>query len=394
MHRIGLISSDPRLAFRLETALADIAFVAPLGIDPSVILHAAADLKPSLVLVDRDPASGLQASVAEAASLLRQADPDMAIVVLGDASDAAAVLEAVRAGCVDFLDARDSTDAMAEALERNLQTAVLQANAAPGTFTCVVACDPSGAAVQLALNLALERARRGRDILLIDGGAQTSDAAATLDLKPGYFLYDAARDANRLDRALMNAALSRQEDAALSYLPTAPDAERRAELAPDLALRILSTVRTLYEETVFYAGEHHDPALLGPCVKAAGRTLVVCPQKFTAAKDTAALLARLELDRATRGRIQLVIDEYEPSISLGEQHLLKALDLARAWRLPKARPELLEAVNLARPVVHHAPRSPYAQMIARIAEDGDPAEAADRPTLLKRLAQRLPGARP
>jgi pilus assembly protein CpaE len=367
MNHLALASTDERLLQRLTHTLDSVASVNMVPPDIPGVTRDVARLKPSLLLIDVGPETGVEGPVREMVDAIRLVDPRLEVLVLGDARDPSAVLQAIRAGSVDFFDRNDDLDSVRVHLIGRQAAMAAEVRAEPGAFTLVLSGQPGNGESMVAVNLALLRAREAGEGLLIDCNLPSSEAGPALDVRPGYTMYDAVRDLDRLDRTFVQSALSRYEPLNLHIMPLSSNADREEALSPENFLTALGTIRSLFRETVLNAGGLRHGPLLGTICQSATDIFLVCQQKYTALRDCKSLLAGLPGDRALRRRITLVVDEYDPAINLDETQMRETLGLERSCRLPSARAALLNGLNLGRPFVLEETRSPYVAALEALA---------------------------
>lgn len=388
MRPVAFIGHDDLLCRRVKAAVDGLATVSMLA--PATIGTELAALQPVLVLlvldVDRDPAF-LADSFADLAAVV----PDVAVVVLGDATNGGDVLAAVRAGSADFIDRDEAVAAMRDHLERRFATLTDGGHGEPGIFSVVFDARPGGGAGTFALGLAITRARGDGDALLIDCQSPASEAGTALDLPLTYSLVDAIRDAGRLDRTLLLSALPPHKPSGVRVLPLSLRADDNAGLSPDTVLKTLRVIRTLFRETIVNASEIREPAMLTTLAKWASTIYLVCPQKFTALADAKDLLLALPADIGPR--TVLVVDDCSTGITLSPGQMLAALGLARLVTLPGVRDALVNGLNVGRPYLLAEPASAYALAIQEAADGLRPGNAAPQSGLIRTIARRLRGAR-
>ncbi|MCR5876683.1 hypothetical protein LRS10_22515 [Phenylobacterium sp. J426] len=338
-----------------------------------------------LALDDQHPA----AQAPEIMSIVTSVDPNLSVVALGDSRNAQDVLSTMRAGVADFLEREDAVDALREHLERRLASAAEIQRGEPGAFSVVLNAQPGGGAGLFALNLAIVRGRKHHESLLVDCHLPASEAGAALDLTPTYTMADAVRDAGRLDRTLLLSALAQHPGSGLRLLPLALRATDDTSLSPEAFLQALRAIRPLFRETVLYAGGIRHPLLLGAVVSWASSVFLVSPQKYTALRDAKDLLLSLPHDFDVRRRVTLVVDEYSPMINVSPEQMQATLGLERVVRLPAARDELINGLNLGRAMVLEHPNSAYAAAIQGAASGEAGGAEPKLGEAVRRVAQRI-----
>ncbi|WP_374471233.1 hypothetical protein [Phenylobacterium sp.] len=373
MPGIALVSQDERLYRRVRAAAEGLAGVTLLQGPLNGVAHDVATLKPSLLLFDLN--EGLAAAeLPDMVARVASAHPSLAVLVLGDAGDDGDVLAAMRAGCAELLHRDASSDTWRERLERHLRRLEENERAATGAFSLVLSAQPGGGAGLFALNLALLCARRQPEALLIDCQLPASEAGAALDIAPAYTISDAVRDFVRLDRSLVLSAFAHHPGSGLRLLPLSVRASDETAVSPEAFLRTIRAVRSLFGETVLNAAGIRHALLLSTFVSWASDVYLVCPQKFTALRDAKDLLLRLPHDVDARRRVTLIVDEYSPMINVTPEQMQAALGLERVVRLPAGRDELINGLNLGRPIALERPHSPYmAALNAALGGEATPA---------------------
>jgi len=369
---VALISADPDLRERLAEAFGPRATVTRLP-DREELLRELAVLKPSLVLVDVGGQQPTEA-IRKAADAAQAADAGLEVVALGDASNANLVITALRAGAVDFVDRSGEPAQLREQVLQRVATVPLPERGAPGDFTVVLGAGASATAGLFATNLAVLRAKAAGEGLLIDCAMPQPEADAALDLSPAYGLADAVRDLDRLDRTLLGSALAVHEASGLRLMPLAGRPDDETSLSPEHVLDALRTVRPLFRETVLYLGGVRHPQILAAVAAAATRLCLVAPQTYTAVRDAKALLDAIPTDLGARARTVLVVEEYSDDIALTDVQMRQTLGLASSVRLPAARAELLNSLNVGRPLVLDAPACAYARALQSLADVQPPSE--------------------
>lgn len=374
MQRIALISDSPDLHHRMSSALATEAPVDRLDARRPGLPGELGRLKPALVLFDLELEP--QVSVRDILAAANGADLHTEVVAVGDAANANEVIQALRAGSVDFLDRREDAMRLREQIVRRLLSIPERARSEAGDFTVVIGAQAGGGANALSVNLALLQAQADPDVLLIDCALPASEAGIALGLMPTYSLWDASRDAERLDRTLLGAALVSHKPTGLRVLPLAARATDEASLSPESFLKALATIRPLFRKVVMNVGGIRHPQLLASILSSATRIYLVCPQVLTAIRDAKDLLASLPDGLDFRDRTVLVVDEYSPDITLTDAQVRKSLAISRSFHLPPARVDLANSLNIGNPLVMRLPNAPYVQaLLAGVGEAVRPAQA-------------------
>jgi pilus assembly protein CpaE len=394
MPRIALISEDEDLHRRLESALGDEVTLDRLPGRMEALPFDLDRLRPSLVLFDLR--TEFEMSVRQAV----EAGAGLPLVVIGEARDGAQVIQSVRAGALDFIDREDDPVRLRDQIVRRMSALPAQPRGEAGDFSVVMAAQPGGGAGAFALNLAVLKSRAAGEGLLIDCTLPASEAGAALGLNPSYTLWDASRDVERLDRTLLSAAVATHLDSGLRLLPLAARSTDEAALSAESFLETLATIRPMFRMSVLNVGGVRQPQLLAAMLGAATQIYFLCPQSLTAVRDGKDLLAGLPADLDLARRALLVVEDYDPEIALTDAQVRQALGFERSLRLPQARTELLNSLNLGRPLVIDGPAGPYVQAVMQaagatggVAADGGGQAASGWTRLRDRMSRALGGGR-
>lgn len=385
MHRIALLGHDQFLISRVRAAATELAGVSVMPLMPSKFAPEIAVLRPALVLIDLGGADTL-AMLPQVIASVNSAAGDVPVVVIGDTSNAADVLAAVRAGSSDFIDREEPIANLRAHVERRLAALESQRASDARTFSIVLNAQPGGGGGLFALNLAVLRACRAREALLVDCQLPASDAGAALDIGITYSLADAARDISRMDRTLLLSAIAHHEPSGLSVLPLAVRATDQLGLSHEGLLAALRTIRPLFNDVVLNAGGIREAAVLDVLSEWATSVYLVCPQSVTALRHAKDLIAALPSRFDAQEKVQLVIDQFSPRIELSPDKMRDALQLDHMIVLPDARDDLINGLNIGRPYVLAKPRAPYSQAIAAAAGGPEPVETTRSRSLIGSIA--------
>lgn len=377
MLRLVLLSSDEPLRAQLAQSLGGEFEIVRVCRRTSELPLELARLTPRLLMVDIQAGGD---AVREAAEAVMRLDTRLELVAVGDAANAGDVIRALRDGASDFIHRDEPAASLRQLVMQRLKREDISPTGPAGGFQVVLAPHGGLAASQFALSLALLRAGEAGEALLIDCGLPAGEAAPGLDLEASYTLWDAARDAERLDRTLLDAALARHAQSGVCVLPLAAKPTDEPSLSPESFLHALRIVRPMFRETVLYLGALRNPALL-QVLPAATRIHVVCPQTFSAVRDARALISAMgpEIDRSRR--VLLIVEEHTPEIGLSEGQMREALGVGAAVCLPPERTALANSLNLGQPHILQRPNDAYAQA-CRLAAGLQPATRRRSPAWL------------
>jgi len=222
----------------------------------------------------------------------------------------------------------------------------------------------------VAVNLAVAAARRGRRVLLVDGDLGLSNVDVLLGLVPHGTLADV------LDERAGLASVLARGPRGVEVLPAAAGRSELAALDRESAARLAAAVARFaarYDVAIVDAAPGVGPLVVAFAAASARRILVATPEPTSLADAYA--LAKLLARDAGVPRIELLVNEARHEREARDTHerlarmvtRFLALELGSLGWLPRD-PRLAEAVKLQRPVVDAFPACPVARRLDALAE--------------------------
>lgn len=369
MQKIAVLSVDDELTDRVSRAMERVATcvqVDPTSANaPTIVEHLAPDM---LVIEATTSYPGASSGVFERIAMLRERYPETPIIGLGDELAAQTVLLVMRAGANDMIERDSSIDELRAQLSAHLKQKLRKRNSTvSASLTLVMSGRPDENETHVAVNLAVQKAMaaKGRhEVLLVDVGLPSSEAAICLDLAPTYTFREALDDLLRMDKTLVTSALARHEASGLYLLPLSTGAEDVGDLRPADILSIIFMLRGMFDEIVVNVGHLRHSRLLPQLVEPAAAVLVVTSQHFASIKACSDLSKSRQLDQLIDERFQLLIADYDQRIEIRAERIAAVLGIARVLLLPPARTELVNCFNSGRPLALERPDAPYCRALA------------------------------
>lgn len=314
-----------------------------------------------------------------AADITRQlasVSPGIVLLGIGSASESrgAGVLAALRAGVTDFID----IDAADDELLALLRRALAQAKHAPagdipaasrGQLVVTCGVRPGVGSSTLVAHLGALAAATGkaqaesRDnrVLLLDLGHSRGDVALYLGVAGTFRFSDALRSAHRLDRTLVDTAVTRHASGAsvLSHSRQVVDGAPDEGDVTALLERLLGMFDVVLCDLAVHALPHYARSLL----PMADEIWLVSDLNVSSVVSLDACLVELERLRARDLRVSLVVNRHD------DAYAVPAARLAERFRLPllAALPERSRALGMSasRGALLHdiSPRDRYIQAL-------------------------------
>jgi Flp pilus assembly CpaE family ATPase len=362
MQRVLIVTADTGLTARLGALLGPHVAVASMEPKLPSLPQALAQLAPDLLALDADPVTGLGAGYAECAAALRGAP----FVTIGDDSNAALAIAAIRAGSLDYIGTFSPDAEIGAQISRALQHA--QTKPPPptgGRLSLILSGRPHESADLFAVNLAVAIAKRASgDTVFVDCTLPVSNAGIALNLAPRYLLRDALADITRMDRALLTEALARHTSSGLYLLPMSLTVESVRDIAAANLLALIGALRAAFAEVVLDVGGFRHSPLLGRLCGAATASYVYATQSLSSVRACQGMLTAAGLSARERERAALIVGDYQADIALTSTQIAATLGVARLTRLPAARAALINSFNAGQPIAEAEPDSPYALALA------------------------------
>jgi pilus assembly protein CpaE len=323
--------------------------------------------RPDLVIAElaTDVASpdGRPGAVVEA---LARAFPDASVFATGADVSADFVIEAIRAGAVEFLRRPVQRADLAAALEKVFRLRRgSQPPARAGRITSVFSTKGGLGVTTLATNLAICLAERPADkTLLIDLDTRQSDVATFLNLHYTYSVLDALESLERLDDSLLQGLLVKHASG-LQVLP-GPTRVERSQLPGERVQGALEIIRSHFAHVVLDLRHDFDPGTIA-ALEASDTILYLTGLTVSALRSGSAGLAALRHLGLNLQRVKVVVMRDGTGEDVTVKHAQEALGLPIYWRTPSDYATVVSSINSGQPVVTAAPRSKIARNLRELA---------------------------
>ena len=337
-------------------------------LDPTQLTQRIAMLNPSLVFIDFSDGRAAAASVA--ASAVRTANPGLQIVAVGSLAEPESALAALRAGVRDFIDlsapAEDALRITRQAID-NLVEPVSR----HGRITVLLGARVGMGVSTLAANLAVLVQRRdvpqGRQAALLDLGLPQGDGTLLLNTRSEFNFVEAVRNLRRFDQTFVHTALSRHSSGlALTTLP--PNLADMREVSYSASVGLLNRLRAFFDQQIVDLGGFTNSEFIANVVQAADETWLVCDQGVASIVSAAAVLDGLREESVEMDNVRLIVNKYEPKLSLTVEQIVQRLDVPLLVTLPERRVALGQAANQGQLLADAAVRDSYVRALEPLVE--------------------------
>jgi pilus assembly protein CpaE len=314
------------------------------------VLQRALHSRAVLVVVDfdRDREQALGATKA----MLQMFRSHAAIVGIGSSTDAGSVLEAMRAGCVDFLPKPLGFEQVAESLAR------LEVRWAPeeqfqqnrGQVLVLLGTKGGVGTTTLAVHLGTFLARtQGKKTLLIDHHQQLGHVCLYLGMDANYYSFqEMVKSVDRLDLSLLNSFVAHHASG-LDVLASPDTFNLAATTQAEDEVQTLEFLRSQYDFVLLDCSLGLTEANLALMEHSDEFYLVSTPD-VAALRDLSRYVDRLLQTSHFEGKIQVAINRYSSESAVSMEQIQTAVRLPIAVTVPNDYFKLLQAINEGRPI--------------------------------------------
>jgi pilus assembly protein CpaE len=282
---------------------------------------------------------------------LRAEYPDVHCFAVSSHSEPDRIIEAMRAGCAEYLVTPVEHERVLDGLTRAEAKQKEKARSrVRGKVITLVGAKGGTGVTSLALHLALELAEEGRNkCLLIDQHPALGDASLYLGTgRHKYSFYELASNRDRLDEDLLKGFLL-THDSGLQLLDS-PEAVDAFYGAPRSAVE--HTLAFL-AETYQYVVIDCPPALTEgtrACIAASDQVAIVMTAELPAVRNTVGYIEHLLELGYNPNTIYVVLNRYSKKGPLSDERIESALGRPISLRVPNSYNEVVRAINSGAPI--------------------------------------------
>jgi pilus assembly protein CpaE len=342
-----LASSDDQVRDLVRDSLANTPNARIVGeypdVTPNLYIRVLQDVErhPDAALfldISSDPVNGIKSL-----EKLKQAVPDLYVIVCDYSEDGESILLTIRSGANDYLTMplkrSDLRDALTR-LERTPRRSISGGSQLGRIYTFLGAKGGVGTTA-LAVNFATVLAQRKKQTVMIDVNWTANDVAMQLGAAPQYTLLEVGENLDRMDQSLFEGFVTR--DPAGFLLVGPPDSlEQPRSLFSDSMLREFTT----------FLVEKYEAIVMG-ALQVSTTVFIVTTQEFPAIRNTQRYLSYLMRMGFTQDQIKIVINKYQKKASsqiASLEQVTQTLNQPVFYGIPDS-PHMLSSINRARPLV-------------------------------------------
>jgi pilus assembly protein CpaE len=324
--------------------------------------------EPHVVVLDMadDPARNIRTAAAIASGL-----PRTALVGLGPELDSSHLLDAMRAGILEYLPAPVEAANVHDALQRVLRKsgwAASHEGRRNGKLLAFFSPKGGSGSTTVVTNVGIELHRlTGKKTLLVDLDLELGEIASHLGVRPRFHFVDLVRNIHRMDADLL-ASYIESHKSGVQVLSAPFEPEIGEHVSGEQIARILGLLRSHYD----YVLVDTSKSLAAPALAA----LQTADPIFLVTNMDVPSLRNLKrclpiLDGATAGdaeRLRLVVNRYNSNSLIRLEDIEETLGIDVYWTLSNDFETVITSISAGQPLVLEG-SSRYAKELKALARD-------------------------
>jgi pilus assembly protein CpaE len=346
---------------------------------------------PHVVILDMadDPESAIRVAGAVASSC-----PRAALVGVGPELEAPRLLEAMRAGLVEYVQRPVEAPSIRDALARLMRKrgwGDAQEGQRNGKLLAFFSAKGGTGSTSVVTNVGVELHRlTGKKTLLVDLDLELGEIASLLGVKPRFHFVDLVRNFHRMDADLLPSYIESHESG-VQVLSAPFEPEIAEEVTGEEIARILGFLRRHYDYVLVDTSKSLGPPALA-ALQMADPIFLITNLDVPSLRNLKRCLP--VLDKVTAGdaaRLRLVVNRLNPKSLVRIQDLEEALGIEVYWTLSNDYETVIHSISTGQPLVLHG-GSRYAEQLKEMARDlaGAPQDATrSKKSLVGRLLSPL-----
>lgn len=275
-------------------------------------------------------------------------------VAVSDTSDGSLILEAMRAGCSEYLTRPVGVDQFADAMQRlriRLDSRKRVVAKPAGRIIGILGARGGAGATTLAVHLGCFLARKhGRRTLLLDAHRSLGHVSLYFgEDKANYHFYELVRNIGRLDDSLLEGFVI-HTSSSLDILSSPDVLDDAADVSLEDIQRAIRFLGQHYEFVVIDCPHGVHPLSLAMADCCDELYLVATPD-VPALRDLSRCLETFSQSSVPPETIKVVINRYSSHGALGLTQIERAIQKPIALTIPNASSDLIQAMNTGSPVL-------------------------------------------
>ena len=311
---------------------------------------------PQLVVINLDP--GASDTLRRISHLPRQFH-NVSFFVLSQVLDPTILMDAMACGCREFVPLPINEARFTAGLERLSSVNGMSKKA---KLINVIPTQGGCGATTIACNLAASLAK-AKKTALIDLDLVRGGCASYFDTRPRYTIADVMQSADRVDRQLLDNALTIHKKTNVSILgrPDLPEDTQRVN-QPGL-VRLFNILGRMFDAVVLDGVMSVDP-MYATTLQAADTNVIVMQLNVPSAKNAERYVGAMRRMGVEANKIKIVVNRFvKKGWDIDPAEVERALGLKISWLIPNDFKTAISAINYGEPFVLSNPRTEISQAL-------------------------------
>lgn len=333
---------------------------------PDIIAQTQPDI--ALVALDADPNKGL-AAISE----VHHESPECQILVVSSSQEGSLILQSIRNGAKEFLNAPLNLDDFMAALDRIQNVRGGRDGRTKGTTVMTIIGAGGGVGcTSLGVNLGCAlAANEANSVAIIDLDLSLGDADVWLDIIPDYTIQDVADNITRLDYSMLKRSLTQHASGAF-LLPRPVHMDEVAPMKPEELQRVIALLKATFTHLIIDVTKSFSPLDMA-ALEVSDQILFITQLDLPCLRNVVRINQFLE-ERELSDKVKVIVNR----VGLGDTQisLNKALDtIGREvyWQIPNEYAPVIESRNNGVPLVTEFPKAKITRAIQQLAAKIDDA---------------------
>lgn len=288
------------------------------------------------------------------------------VIALAESRDPELLLQAMRAGCSEFLPKPFTKKSFTDTLSRlDSQWSKAQQRGGPaGTVLAFFGAKGGSGTTTIAVHLASYLAQcHSKRVLLIDSKPELGHVSIYLGLDGSQNHFsEVVRNVSRLDSALLQGFIAKHPSG-MDVLSSPDVPGSAAHLDGESVVKTLEFLRSEYEYVILDCPTALDDASLA-VIEASSRVYLVATPEIGAIRDLSRYIDSITHAGTPTEKLQVVINRFSSRYAVESNQIEKAIRLPIAIKLPNSYIDLVRSVNLGEPIAPNR-KSEFADQIVK-----------------------------
>ncbi len=316
---------------------------------------------PQLCILNLDP--GANENLKRIGNLPRQY-PNVSFFVMSQMLDPNLLMEAMHLGVKEFIPLPMSPEKFINAIER---VASMNGMGKKAKVINVIPTIGGCGSTTIACNVAASLASTAK-ACLIDMDLARGGVAGYFDTRPRYTIADVMDSAEKLDKQLLDNALTMHKASGLAILARPELPEDTQRVTNTGFHRLIGVLGRVFDYVVLDSQMSIDP-IYSTAIAAADTNLIIMQLNVPSAKNAERFVGALRRMGIESSKIKLVVNRFEKKKGwdIEPDEVERALGLKIAWMVPNDFKNAISAINFGEPVVLRAPKAEISTSLCGLA---------------------------